>query len=65
MHVHQWQAARLTPSPPPPPAPQVVLLVASEEGIFYRYNIEELRNPAGPKCALVGEWTLLGSALAS
>jgi hypothetical protein len=43
----------------------VVLLVASEEGIFYRYSIDELRNPHGPKCSLAGEWTLLGSALAS
>jgi hypothetical protein len=45
------------------PLLQVSLLVASAEGIFYRYSIDDLRNPNGPKCSLDGEWTLLGSVL--
>jgi hypothetical protein len=41
---------------------QVLLLVATAEGILYEYAIEDLANPQGPRCALGGEWALLGSA---
>jgi hypothetical protein len=50
------------PSPRRCHALQVLLLVATAEGILYEYAIEDLANPQGPRCALGGEWALLGSA---
>lgn len=37
---------------------QVVLLVATSEGLLYEYGLTDLGNPNGPKCALEGEWVL-------
>jgi hypothetical protein len=41
---------------------QVTLVVATAGGLLYEYSIEQLSSPAGPKCSLGGEWTLLGSS---
>lgn len=47
-----------------PPARQVLLLVATPEGLLYEYSMSDLGNTNGPKVALEGEWALLGSLAA-
>ncbi|KAI8477507.1 MAG: WD40-repeat-containing domain protein [Monoraphidium minutum] len=44
------------------PGDALSLLVATSEGILYEYALEGLAGPQGPRCALGGEWALLGSA---
>lgn len=39
----------------------VLVVVASATGMLCEYSLEDLDNPAGPKCALEGEWSLLGT----
>ncbi len=39
----------------------VTVVVATAEGLLYEYSLTDVANPHGPKCALEGEWSLLGS----